>query len=97
MFEDVSALNSRPIQGHLRARRGRPFWSAEGPPVPGAILSLTISLKGFVLDGDDSLRPAGPDDPARLVLAGRLTACRYFSFLKGYALRLDLMGRVLPG
>lgn len=95
VFEEASALHRRPILGLLRVRRGRPFWSAEGPPPSNVILSLTISLRGFVLEGDESLRPAGPDDAAGLVLAGRLRGSRYFSHLRGYALHLDLLGRVL--
>jgi hypothetical protein len=95
LFEDI--FHRRPIKGSLSLRRGRPFWLTAARLTPDAMLSIRFELPGFILDEEASLRRAGPDDWAPIFLAGRVTDCRYADFLKAHVLRLDLMGRVLPG
>ncbi|UQZ89269.1 hypothetical protein C4J81_08710 [Deltaproteobacteria bacterium Smac51] len=92
---EESGPKSRLINGTVRARRGRPFWSASEPLAPGQFLSLQVELEGFGLDEDDSLYPGGPDGGAIIILAGRVMSCRYFTPLKVYVFHFDLMGRIL--
>lgn len=96
LFEDASATGVRPTRGAVVAHRGRPFWWASGALAVGSCISLSLEMKGFALGADFALCPGAPDDAAPLMLAGRLSACRYFRLLGGYALRVTLMGRILP-
>ena len=84
----------RAVPGRLLRRGARLSWLCAAPQPPGRRLSLTMDLPGFSLDQEGDLCPAGPKDSAAVVILAEVRGCR--PWRKEYALRLSLLGRVLP-
>jgi hypothetical protein len=84
------------VQGRVARREGPPRWVGPTPQPTGRKLTLTLDLPGFSLDEGGSLRPAGPETSARVVLLGEVRGCRFWPPRELYVLRLSLLGRVWP-